>query len=146
MKRTFLECIKIGALYEDNVANYYESLGFQVQRVGNYRTPVDLYVSKEDKEFAVQVKFRSNLKYISANFADWEPEIEEELPEGFELLLFIVCKNKIRLQYYKYELERPRTHWNYWKQEIIYKDDMTEYTRNLLFRDRMAKEAANAQM
>jgi len=146
MKRTFQENVKLGTLYEDNVADYYESLGFQVQRVGSYKTPIDLYVCKEGKELAVQVKFRSKAKYLNDNFSDWRPCIKEELPEGFELLLFIICPNKIRLQHYKYELERPLTHWNYWKKEIIFKEDMTEHMRDLLFRDSIVKEANIVQV
>lgn len=49
----------LGRKYEEEVAQWFESLGFSVWRMGNFRLPIDLYVWDSKKDFFIEVKFRT---------------------------------------------------------------------------------------
>jgi len=55
----FFEKLMTGKRYEDKVADWFESIGFHVWRLGNWRLPIDLLIWKGKQYFCVEVKFRS---------------------------------------------------------------------------------------
>ena len=59
MDTTFWNNIIIGRNYEEEVAQFFESQGFTVWRIGNFRLPIDLAVWDNKRFFCVEVKFRS---------------------------------------------------------------------------------------
>jgi len=57
---TFHERLVKGNLAEEQVAQWYETQGYQVCRIGGYKLAIDLLVWNDEEEFGVQVKFRTN--------------------------------------------------------------------------------------
>lgn len=55
----FRDWLVFGRIYEDKVADFFESRGFHVWRMGNFRLPWDLWIWDEVEEFSVEVKYRT---------------------------------------------------------------------------------------
>ena len=63
MHTKFWEGLIKGRKYEEEVALFFESQGFNVWRLGDWRLPIDLFIWNEKKSFCVEVKYRTKKKY-----------------------------------------------------------------------------------
>ena len=58
MDTKFWDNLIFGRQYEEEVASYLESVGYNVWRIGTWRLPIDLFAWKGERELLIEVKFR----------------------------------------------------------------------------------------
>ena len=97
-KTEWLKNLKIGEKYEEEVASFFESKGFNVWQLGRFQLPVDLFVWKGKKSFWVEVKFRSEKKYPV--FMD-ETKLFNFMEIGTTVFLIVIHPNSTKIRIYK---------------------------------------------
>lgn len=92
MDTNFWNNLIVGYKVEEEVAQWLESFGYSVWRLGTYRLPIDLYCWKGDKEFLVEVKYRTGFpsKYRHNTFQKAALKAQPLMEESQLPLLIIV--------------------------------------------------------
>jgi len=101
MNTTFWNNLVLGRKYEEEVAQFFEFLGFNVWRIGDWKLPIDLFVWKNGLEFGIEVKFRSNGQPANIGKNTLKKFIGNS---GTPVYIITICPDKTWTQEFK---ERP---------------------------------------
>lgn len=94
----FRDMLALGSKYEEEVAQFFESQGFDVWRLGSWRLPIDLFVWDKDKSFCVEVKYRTSKKYpVDIN----ETKLKEFLDKDCTTFMIVIHPNSSRIKIFR---------------------------------------------